>query len=67
MTYELGRALTPRETEVMEEVARGRTNGEIAKDLGMSLQTVKAHMNMIFRKIGVRNRVEAVLHHRGVQ
>jgi DNA-binding CsgD family transcriptional regulator len=51
--------LTPRETEVLELVARGMTNEEIAATLVLSSQTVKAHVKHVLRKLGVSNRAAA--------
>lgn len=51
--------LTAREAELMELVARGHTNKEMAERLFVSPNTVKAHLKKAFRKCGVRNRVEA--------
>jgi DNA-binding CsgD family transcriptional regulator len=52
--------LTPREREIVELICTGRTNREIAERLFISLATVKDHNYHIFRKTGVRNRVELV-------
>ena len=51
-------ALTQREEEVLLTVARGRTNEEIARELHISLSTVKSHLASLMGKIGARNRVE---------
>jgi two-component system, NarL family, nitrate/nitrite response regulator NarL len=53
--------LTDREEEVVEFVARGKTNKEIAKLLQLSEKTVKHYMTTIMRKLHVRNRVEAAI------
>jgi len=50
--------LTERELDVVERVARGRTNSEIAADLFLSVSTIKTHLESVRAKIGVRNRVE---------
>lgn len=50
--------LTPREREVAQCVARGRTNAEIADELVISLGTVKTHLSAIGQRLGARNRVE---------
>ena len=50
--------LSDREIEVVQAIAKGRTNAEIAADLFISLSTVKSHLNTIHNKLGVRNRVE---------
>jgi len=54
---ELG--LTAREAEVLERVARGRSNSETAADLGIAAGTVKKHLDNVFAKLGVRNRIQA--------
>ncbi|MCE6958667.1 LuxR C-terminal-related transcriptional regulator [Cereibacter sphaeroides] len=51
--------LTPRETEVLELVARGGQNKVIAHRLGLSEHTVKLHIHRIITKVGVRNRTAA--------
>jgi DNA-binding CsgD family transcriptional regulator len=51
--------LTKREVEVLERVARGCSNGEIADALSLAPGTVKKHLDNIFAKLGVRNRIEA--------
>jgi len=53
--------LTAREEDVLRVVARGRTNEEIASDLGVSLSTVKTHLAALMGKLAVRNRVELVV------
>ena len=52
--------LTPRETEVLRDVADGLTNKEIAGHLGISLHTVKFHLESLMRKLAVSSRAEAV-------
>jgi DNA-binding NarL/FixJ family response regulator len=52
--------LSPREREVLELIATGATNGEIAAHLFLSPHTVKEHTSALYRKLGVRNRAEAV-------
>ena len=53
--------LSPREAQVMACVARGLRNTEIADELGVTVKTVKNHVNRIFGKLGADGRVEAVL------
>jgi DNA-binding NarL/FixJ family response regulator len=53
--------LTEREEQVLATVAAGRTNGEIADELRISLSTVKTHIASLLAKIGARNRVEMVI------
>jgi len=54
--------LTAREVEVIRHVARGLRNAEIAQQLFISEDTVKTHLNNIFPKVGVRDRVELTLY-----
>lgn len=51
-------ALTAAESRVVELVAKGMTNGEVASELFLSRYTVETHLKRIFRKLGVRNRAE---------
>lgn len=53
--------LTAREHEILELMATGRTNLEIARSLYVSEETVKTYAKRLFRKLGVRNRVEAAI------
>jgi DNA-binding NarL/FixJ family response regulator len=54
--------LTPREVEVLQLIAAGLTNTEIADRLVVSNATVKSHVNHIFAKIGARDRAQAVVY-----
>ena len=53
--------LTPRETEVLELVRQGLANKQIARRLGISERTVKAHLTSAFQRIGVVDRTQAAL------
>ena len=59
-TDELIEQLTPRETEVLELLAQGLANKQIALDLEISEHTVKFHVSSIYAKLGATNRMEAV-------
>lgn len=56
----LDEPLSEREMEVLALLSSGRTNAEIAKDLFVAVGTIKAHVNNIYRKLGARNRAEAL-------
>lgn len=52
--------LTTREGQVLEQLADGLSNRQIAMRLGLSDETVKFHLSAVFAKLGVSNRTEAV-------
>ena len=54
-------ALTPREVEVLRLLAEGMNNGEVAEHLFLSEATVKTHVARILAKLGLRDRVQAVV------
>ena len=60
--------LTPRETDVLRHLALGRSNKEIARALAIGDETVKTHVSRILSKLGLRDRVHAVVyaHHHGL-
>ena len=53
--------LTSRERQVLGYLSQGLTNREIASELGISIKTIKQHTMLLFSKLGVRNRVEAMV------
>ena len=55
-------ALTQRETEVLQLLARGQSNKEIARNLHNTEQTIKAHVRSILSKLGVQSRTQATLY-----
>jgi DNA-binding NarL/FixJ family response regulator len=57
-----GTTLSPREEEIVRYVGRGLRNAEIAKSLAISEETVKTHLTKIYRKVGVRDRIELALY-----
>src|SRR5262249_54633918 len=52
--------LTPRELEIMEQVRQGKTSAEIAASLFITVATVKRHLAATYRKLGAKNRAEAI-------
>ena len=53
--------LTPREHEILQWVAAGKTDGQIASILGRSVRTVQKHLEHVYLKLGVENRTAAVM------
>ena len=51
--------LSPRQQEVLDSICRGLTNKDIAKQLGISVASVKSHLEVVFQKIGAATRAEA--------
>ena len=59
MTAEV--VISPRETEVLRLVAQGMANKQVARALGITERTVKAHLSRVYREIGVLDRTSAAL------
>jgi DNA-binding NarL/FixJ family response regulator len=53
--------LTPREQEILEQLARGGYYREIGASLGISLSTVRAHLHSVYKKLHVKSRTQAVM------
>ena len=58
---EWSKVLSPREREVALLVARGLTNKEVARELGLCDGTVKIHLHSIFQKLGAKNRYNLIV------
>ena len=52
--------LTPREHDILQRLASGQSNKELARELDISPNTVKTHVARLYEKLEVRNRVEAI-------
>lgn len=60
-TLEARISLSPRQREIVQLISSGRSNKEIAHELGLTTGTIKQHVYALFRKLGVRNRTMAVV------
>ena len=56
----IAESLSGRERNVLELIGHGQSNKEIARDLGVTPETVKSHVKNIFAKLGVQRRAQAV-------
>ena len=56
-------ALTARERVLLAALAKGRTNTELAQELGISINTVKFHLRNLYEKLGLANRAQAIAFH----
>ena len=54
--------LTPRELDILKEIARGKSNKAIAQELGISVDTVKLHVRNVLTKLNLSSRVEAAVY-----
>ena len=54
------RPLTPRQVELVRHLALGKTNRQLAKDLGVAEGTVRKHLEILYRNLGVNSRTEAL-------
>ncbi len=52
--------LTPRERELLTALAKGHSNDQIARELGLSINTVKFHLRNLYDKLAIKNRAQAV-------
>ncbi len=57
----LNKPLTAREKDVLKCLLKGESNGEIAKELSISVNTAKAHVGSIIKKLCVEDRVQAAI------
>ena len=58
--YDSVKRLSKRQKEVLGHISLGRSNQEIADELGLTIPTIKMHVSAIFKKLNVKNRTEAV-------
>jgi DNA-binding NarL/FixJ family response regulator len=59
--------LTPREREILEQLARGSYYREIGESLGISMATVRAHLHSVYKKLHVKSRAQAVVKYQDVR
>ena len=53
--------LTPRETEILQRMTDGQPSGRIAKELGMSPNTLRTHTQNVLTKLGVHSKLDAIV------
>lgn len=63
MVSKNGHGITPRQREIWDVLAEGKSNKEIAYLLGLSESTVKQHLSALFRTLGVNSRIQAIQKH----
>lgn len=66
-SFQLDDPLSERELEVLKLLASGRTNSEIARDLFVTVGTIKSHTSNVYRKLGTRNRAGALARARDLE
>lgn len=66
-THPLAKKLSPREMQVLNGLTEGKSNKEIARDLGITEPTIKLHVKTLYRKLNVANRTQAALMAREAQ
>jgi DNA-binding NarL/FixJ family response regulator len=54
--------LPPRQAEITRQILHGKSDKQIARELGISLPTVRTHTSRLFRKLGLSDRVELILY-----
>ena len=54
--------LSPRQAQVVKELLQAKGDKEIARDIGISVPTVRTHMDRLFLKLGVEDRMELLVH-----
>lgn len=60
LKQDLRETLTDREKTLLSALARGRTNSELANEIGISINTVKFHLRNLYEKLGFKNRSQAI-------
>lgn len=66
LCHGIGGRLTPREQDILDCLVKGQQNLSIARSLGISEATVKAHLTSVYRKLGASNRTETISAYLGV-